>query len=213
MYRYLLFDLDGTLTDPVVGIVTSVRYALEKEGFDPHKDDDLTWVIGPPLEASFLQLAGTDDLQVAKRLTDRYRERFQPIGLYENTLYPEVPVVLESLQEMGIPCFIATSKPTVFALEIARHFGIDHYFREIFGSELDGSRSGKAQVISGLIERHRLPTAECLMVGDRMHDVIGAKENSMDCLGVLYGYGNRAELENVGATYFAESFADVLKYI
>jgi phosphoglycolate phosphatase len=213
LYPYVLFDLDGTLTDPEVGIITSVRYALAKEGIHIPEDMDLRFVIGPPLQESFMVLSGNKDPAFAKRLVEHYRERFAPIGLYENRLFDGVPEMLETLLQQGKKCFMATSKPTVFAKRIAEHFHIDQYFVEIFGSELDGTRSHKGEVIRELLKQRQLDPRDCVMVGDREHDIIGAKENHMDAIGVTYGFGSESELSEAGAKYIAKNVEEILKYV
>ena len=205
MYNHILFDLDGTLTDPQVGIVTSVRYALEKEGFSPLLHSDLTWIIGPPLTQSFAQLSGSTDAQVLERLLLAYRERFGPIGLYENRVYEGIPELLKSLQDSGRQLFVATSKPTVYAERILQHFELKHFFSGIMGSELDGTRSDKGEVIRDALLTFGLDRRECIMVGDRKHDIVGAQANQLDSVGVLYGYGSEEELSLARPTHLARA--------
>ncbi|MCF8564015.1 HAD hydrolase-like protein [Alicyclobacillus tolerans] len=211
MYKSILFDLDGTLTDPQEGIIKSVRYALEQEGFPSHKDADLTFVIGPPLDESFAKLAGTADPAVTRRLVDRYRERFSPIGIFENRLFDEVPSVLEQLVADGAQLYVATSKPTVYAARIVRHFELQDFFTAVVGSELNGERSKKGEVIAHLLNTYDVNPQSAVMVGDRSHDVIGARENNLQAVGVLYGYGSERELTEAKAACLAASPADVLR--
>jgi len=210
VYTRILFDLDGTLTDPKVGIVESVRYALQKEGFSPLFDHDLTWIIGPPLNQSFEQLSGSTDPQVLQRLLMAYRERFGPIGLYENRVYDGIPALLTTLRERGQQLFIATSKPTVYAERILEHFHLKPFFSGIMGSELDGTRSEKGDVIRDLLFIFGLDRQGCIMVGDRKHDIIGAQANRLDSVGVLYGYGSEEELTMARPTHIARQVNDLL---
>jgi phosphoglycolate phosphatase len=214
VYTAILFDLDGTLTDSRAGILNSVRHALEQEGFDAPQSEEIEWVIGPPLRDSFAKIAGIklDDPKV-ERLMDRYRERFGPIGVYENKLFSDIPSVLETLQAKNIKCFVATSKPTVYAQEIISHFNLAKYFVEVLGSELDGSREDKREIIGELLQRHQLNTSQTLMVGDREYDILGAIAHKMAVIGVLYGFGSHQELANAGATYIAKTPLDILRFV
>lgn len=209
MYKFILFDLDGTLTDPAEGILTSVRYALQKEGLDPRPNEDLTWVIGPPLKESMATLAGTADEQTVRRLLLAYRERFGSTGLYENRVLTGIPELLDTLVHMGCNLYVATSKPTVYARQILHHFRLNEFFSGIVGSELDESRSEKEEVIRYLLSTFALPKEQCIMVGDRRHDVIGARENGIRTIGVLYGYGTQSELTDAGALDLAESVSQL----
>lgn len=191
MVRHILFDLDGTLTDPKPGITRSIAYALEHYGqtVDP---DELTWCIGPPLRGSLARLLETECADTIEEALSHYRRRFSDIGLYENRVYDGVFELLAHLEGEARQLHLATSKPQVFAVKILQHFGLSRYFSSITGSELDGTRDAKAEVI-----RHAMAEAgieSAIMIGDRKHDVIGAAENALPCIGVLYGYGNREEL-------------------
>ena len=200
----ICFDLDGTLTDPKEGIVGSIRYALEKLGREVSpNDDDLTWCIGPPLLASFETLVGNK--QDAEQALALYRERFGDIGLYENEVYPGIREVLQSLAGDGRRLFVATSKPTVYATRILEHFELSDYFETIYGSELDGTRADKTDLLAWVVARAGLEPSTTMMIGDRRHDVVGAKNNGIGTIGVLYGYGERAELEAAGADTLCEA--------
>ncbi len=214
MYTACLFDLDGTLTDPREGILNSVRSALILEGFSAPPIEGLEWVIGPPLRESFATLANLQvaDIQIEQLMT-RYRERFAPIGLYENHVFSDIPNVLESIRSRGIHCFVATSKPTVYAKKIINHFQLDRHFDRVLGSELDGSREDKQEIIHELLSEFHLQADQTLMVGDRKFDILGAKANGLNAIGVLYGFGSKAELTAAGALHLAEKPLDILNYI
>lgn len=196
---YLLFDLDGTLTDPYQGITRSISHALLVLGRPVPLQTDLSWCIGPPLKDSFAQLLGSDDNELLEDAIAIYRDRFGSVGLFENEVYQDIPEVLNSLQEAGNALYIATSKPTVYAQKIAAHFGFQQYFNTIYGSELDGTRSDKASLLSHILQSEEIAPSKALMVGDRRHDMIGAQANRIPSVGVLWGYGTQAELEASGA--------------
>lgn len=208
----IYFDLDGTLTDPKPGITRSIRYALEK--LDRHpvpSEDELTWCIGPPLRASFVKLLGAEDS--ADRAVSLYRERFADLGLYENSLYPGITDVLTALGTSGRRLFVATSKPAVYAERIVDHFGLRPHFKRVFGSELDGTRVEKTDLLEYALKTAAVDPSRSLMIGDRSHDMIGAKHNGMAALGVLYGYGNRDELIEAGALHLCATPRDILDYL
>ena len=194
----IFFDLDGTLTNPKPGITRSIQYALQKLDHPTMPtEDELTWCIGPPLRASFVRLLGAEtsaDLAVTY-----YRERFSDVGLYENGVYDGIADVLTSLCASGHKLFVATSKPHVFAERIIDHFGLRNHFERVFGSELDGTRVDKSHLLEYALKQAAVDPAKTLMIGDRSHDMIGAKNNGMKGIGVLYGYGSRDELLQAGA--------------
>ncbi len=200
MMKAIFFDLDGTLTDPKAGITRSIQYALEKLSRPVPETDELTWCIGPPLLASLETLTG--DAELAPRALALYRERFSDIGLFENEVYPGIEDMLGALD---VPLYVATSKPREFAQRILDHFELNRYFSQIFGSELDGTRSDKSELLAFALAQSDHPAETSVMVGDRKHDMIGAVNNGMTALGVLYGYGDRAELETAGADKVFES--------
>lgn len=199
-YKYILFDLDGTLTDPKEGITKCVQYALSH--FDIHVDDldTLTPFIGPPLDESFIKFYGLSKEDANKAVT-LYRERFRKSGMLENKVISGIPEVLSNLRDHGMTLHVATSKPTVFASEILKHFKLDHYFESIVGSNLDGTRSAKKEIIDFIMQQQNLSSQEVVMIGDRMHDIIGAKKVNVDSVGVTFGYGSEEELSDAGATY------------
>ena len=212
-YKYILFDLDGTLTDPAVGITTSVAYALKKFGIEVDDITTLNHFIGPPLLDSFMEDYGFSE-EKARTAIEYYRERFSVKGLYENVVYGGVTEMLEVLKKGGKEIILATSKPEPFAREILRHFGLDKYFLFIAGSNFDGTRTAKAEVIEYALENSCISDKSlCVMIGDRKHDIIGAQKTGLDSIGVLYGYGSREELEAAGATYIAETVEDITKLI
>lgn len=210
-YKYVLFDLDGTLTDSKEGITKSVQYALKKYGITVENLDSLEVFIGPPLKDSFMEYYNFDAEKAVKAI-GYYREYFEEKGLYENKVYDNVEDLLVSLKKLGLKLIIATSKPTVFSETILKNFNLDKYFDAIVGSNLDGTRSKKGQVIEYALENCNITNLEeVVMVGDRKHDVIGAKGNNIDCIGVRYGYGSPEELKS--ATYVVDSPDEVFKCI
>ncbi len=212
-YKYILFDLVGTLTDPAVGITTSVAYALKKFGIEVKDISDLNHFIGPPLLDSFMADYGFSK-EKAQTAIDYYRERFRVKGLYENVVYDGVPEMLEKLKNGGKKLVLATSKPEPFAREIMRHFGLDKYFEFIAGSNFDGTRTAKAEVIEYALESADISDkSACIMIGDREHDIIGANKTGLDSIGVLYGFGSKDELQSAGATFIAENVTDIVKLI
>lgn len=212
-YRYILFDLDGTLTDPGLGITNSVMYALNKFGIHAEDREALYPFIGPPLWESFTRFYGMSPEQ-ADRAVASYREYFSQKGLFENEPYPGIEKTLEGLKARGKRLAVATSKPEVYARRILEHFDLAKYFDLIAGSTMDKSRSKKADVIAYALERLSGAGPEnAVMVGDREHDVLGAKENGLGCLGVLFGYGSRLELETAGAIKIASNLSEVMDFL
>ncbi|MBR0795632.1 HAD family hydrolase [Bradyrhizobium jicamae] len=207
----IFFDLDGTLTDPKPGITGSIQYALRKLDRVVPSQDELTWCIGPPLRASFAALLGGEEL--ADRAVELYRERFSDVGLFENSVYPDIEHVLAALHETPRRVFVATSKPHVFAARIIAHFGLSDYFEHVFGSEFDGTRVNKVDLLGYAIEQTGVDPAHAVMIGDRSHDVIGARRNGIRAVGVTYGYGSAEELIEAGASHLCASPRAVLDHI
>lgn len=202
-YRVILFDLDGTLTDPKEGITKSAAYALHRLGIEVENPDDLCCFIGPPLIDSFQEYCGLARSQ-AELAVQYYRERFREKGVFENLLLGGVPPMLQDLKKQGKRLAVASSKPEVFAKQIAEYFEIAPYFDFICGCGLDGARNTKAEVIAYALKKLGSPSRDSVvMVGDRKHDIIGARENGIDSIGVLVGYGSREELEAAGASEIA----------
>lgn len=212
-YEYILFDLDGTLTDPAVGITQSVAYALKKFGIEVDDITQLNHFIGPPLLDSFMEHYGFSE-EKARTAIDYYRERFRVKGLYENVVYDGVENMLEAMKKSGREIILATSKPEPFAKEILRHFGLDKYFLFIAGSNFDGTRTAKAEVIEYALKSSGITDkSSAVMIGDRKHDIIGAQKTGLDSIGVLFGYGSREELEAAGATYIAVTVDEITELI
>ncbi len=204
MKKYLLFDLDGTLTDPKIGITTCVQYALKAFGIEEPDLDKLEPFIGPPLKESFVEYYGMDEVQ-AEGAVEKYRERFKDIGLFENEVYKGVPQMLRTLKAKGIHLAVASSKPTVYVERILKHFKLDQYFEAIVGSELDGRRVNKDEVVQEALNRlfHNKPIRqeEIYMIGDRKFDVEGARAHGIESVAVAYGYGSVEELREAKADY------------
>jgi len=203
----IFFDLDGTLTDPKPGITGCIQYALERLDEPVPTQDALEWCIGPPLLANFEKLVGADR---AQRGVDLYRERFGDVGLFENEVYPGIPGVLSALQEKGARLFVASSKPKVYVDRILEHFELMPHFEGVYGSELDGTRTDKRDLLAYALGTEAISASETTMIGDRGADTVGALHNTMPFLGVLYGYGSREELEEAGATRFADRPDDLV---
>lgn len=213
MYQTILFDLDGTLTDPGEGITNSVAYSLRHYGIDVPDRRELYKFIGPPLYESYMNYYGFDEA-TAREAVEVYREYFRPKGIFENRVYDGIPELLQALKAAGKTLLVATSKPEGFSRQILDHFGLAQYFDFVAGSTLDGSRITKADVIRHALAQTGLtPDGTMLMVGDREHDVLGAKEVGLPCVGVLFGYGSRPELEGAGASYIAPTVADISRII
>ncbi|WP_341479089.1 HAD family hydrolase [Heliobacterium chlorum] len=221
-YGLLLFDLDGTLTDPKIGITKSVQYALRKYGIVEENLDNLVKFIGPPLIDSFMEFAHFDEA-TARQAVEYYREYFSVYGLYENALFPQIPELLAGLKQSGKELLVATSKPTVFAEKILEHFHIGVYFSAVIGSNLDGTRCAKDEVIeyalsiagqgndsSVYAKGGGRPFGNALMIGDRKHDIIGAQKNNIDSVAVTYGYGSLEELEKAKPTYMVHSVDELI---
>ena len=208
-YATVLFDLDGTLIDPKVGITTSVQVALTRFGIQIDDRDLLLSYIGPPLKESFQRYHGLDDAQAVEAI-GYYREHFGPKGVFENDLYPGIPELLQALHARGSQLIVATSKPTVYAEQIIDHHGLTGYFDLVVGSNLDHTRVAKTEVIAhALSERPRVASGTVVMVGDREHDVIGARNNGIDAIGVHYGYGTPEELHASGAIAVVHSVEEL----
>lgn len=205
MYHVILFDLDGTVIDPWEGIVNSVSYTLEKYQLPKEEWGDLRRFIGPPLIESFQRLYGFSH-DKAEEAVGRYREYYRETGIFECYVYDGIPQLLERLKAAGRTVLMATSKPEEFAVRILQHFGLMQYFDCVAGATLDESRNAKADVIRYGLKRAGLQsTGDCIMVGDRKHDILGARACQMASLGVLFGYGSREELVEAGADWIAET--------
>lgn len=204
--RNILFDLDGTLTDPMIGITKSVRYALSHFGIDVPTLEQLTPFIGPPLKGSFQKFYGFSEADAETALA-KYREYFSKTGLYENEVYDGIPSLLKELKSRGAALYLATSKPTIYATQILEHFNLSVYFDFIGGSELSGERVEKSDVIDFVLRENNIAKETAVMVGDRCFDVNAGKEAGLTTIGVLYGYGDKEELKD--ATYIAETVEEL----
>ena len=202
MYQYILFDLDGTLTDPKIGITTCVQYALHKMGIEEPDPDRLEPFIGPPLIDSFREFYGMNE-EEAVRAVEYYRERFSTVGLFENEVYSDIPELLARLKKDGRKLAIASSKPTVYVKKILEYFSIYEYFDIIVGSELDGTRCRKEEVVEEALEQlsadDKFRKRDAVMIGDRKFDIEGAKAHQIPSIGVNYGYAADNELVEAGA--------------
>ncbi len=213
MYKAILFDLDGTLTDSGEGITKSVQYALEKVGKPEPDLQKLRIFVGPPLLEQFQEYAGIDE-ETARKAVEIYRERYAPVGIYENELYLGIPEMLSGLKQRGYKLAIASSKPENFVKIVAEYFHIDSYFDEMVGSEPEGRRTNKTEVIEETLKRlgfseHR---DQVIMVGDKEHDVFGARCAGLECIAVSYGYGNEEELKNAHPFKIVNSAEEILDF-
>lgn len=204
--RVAFIDLDGTLTDPKPGICGCVQYALRELGLPAPSQDALEWVIGPPMIESMRELVGPDRADESLRL---YRRRYGETGLFENRVYDGVPDLLRRLTQEGWRLYVATSKAEPYAVRIVDHFGLAPYFVRVFGSGLDGSLLHKGELLAHALAETGVDAGAAVMIGDRKFDVLGARANGMPTIGVAWGYGSRAELEEAGAAAIAATPADV----
>ena len=208
-YSYVLFDLDGTVTDPEEGITKSVQYALQHFSIEVQKRRELYKFIGPPLKDSFMEFYGFTEQQAGEALL-KYRERFEVTGWRENVVYDGMEKLLRHLRNRGKRIMLATSKPEVFAEQILVYFGLRDYFDFVGGASLDGRRNYKADVIRYVLDANGISSREkVVMVGDRKFDILGAKEFGLETVGVLYGYGDREELTTAGADHLVGSVAEL----
>lgn len=213
MYHTILFDLDGTLTDSGLGITNSVAYALKKYGIENPDPAVLYKFVGPPLMQSFQKYYGFSE-EESRQAVQYYREYYTEKGIFENQVYEGVEELLQKIQESGRKLVVATAKPEKFAKIVLEHFDIAKYFDLIAGAAMDETRTKKAEVIAYALEKFGITDlSEVVMVGDREDDVKGARQNGLACIGVLYGYGGREELQDAGAAYIAEKAEDILKFL
>lgn len=212
MKKYLLFDLDGTLTDPEKGITKAVQLALAHFGIQVEDRTRLRPFIGPPLWDQFMEWGlSREQADEAVRV---FREYYVKKGVYENREYPGIREMLESLRRAGFRLYVATSKPESTAGIVMEYFGLTDQFVYVAGSDLEGTRVRKADVIRYLLEKEKIcDLSQAVMIGDRKHDVLGAKETGLDSVGVLYGYGDREELEQAGAGYIAATVKELEEYL
>ena len=210
MYQYILFDLDGTLTDSREGITKSVQYALDKMGIHEPDLKPLERFIGPPLYDEFRRSYGFDDAE-AKQAIDFYRERFGVVGWKENLLYDGIPELLKALTEAGKTLSTASSKPAFFIDKIVKYFDIEQFFTVVAGATLDGSIGTKTQVVQQALKRLNVQDrSQAVLIGDRLHDAEGARACGIDCIGVTFGFGSREELESAGANHVVDRVDELL---
>jgi phosphoglycolate phosphatase len=210
MNRPLLLDLDGTLTDPYAGISRCIVHALKTLGIPSPAADALKTWIGPPLRTSFETWFRSNSIDAdAGQALQIYRERFSTKGLFENEVYPGIGALLGQLQTRVPGLYLATAKPGIYAGQILDHFGLSQFFSAIYGSELDGRYTDKSELLELLLHKEQLNPGECIMIGDRHHDIAAAKTHGMTSFGVLWGYGSRTELEAAGADLIIESVQEM----
>ena len=208
-YEYIMFDLDGTLTDPAIGITNSIIYALNKYDINVTDRSELFKFIGPPLWESFRKYYGFSNKK-ANEAVEFYREYYKEIGIFENLVFEGIENLLKMLQENSRTLIVATSKPEVYAKQILEHFEISKYFTLISGGNLDGTKANKDEIISYVLEKcNIIDKSRVIMIGDREHDIIGAKKNCIHSMGVLFGYGDREELEKAGADYIVKTVSEI----
>ncbi len=205
----ILFDLDGTLTDPREGITRSIAYALERMGCAPPELDELVFAIGPPLRESLARLLGSEERAAVERALAFYRERFADVGLFENRPYAGIAQTLAALEASGAALFVATSKPLVYARRIVEHFGLHVHFVAVHGCELDGTREDKRDLLAHLLAQHGVDPRRSVMVGDRGVDMRAARHHGLAGLGALWGYGTPEELREHGAHALCEEPAAI----
>ncbi len=212
-YDVVFFDLDGTITDSQPGIVNSILYALESLNIYEEDLDKLNAFIGPPLTDSFKKIYGFDDDR-AILAVEKYREYYREKGIYQNTLYDGIDHVIESLYNDSKILVLVTSKPTVFAKKVLEYHNISQFFKNINGSNLDGTRVHKDEVIEYTLgNMGSVDKTQIIMIGDRKYDIIGAKQHNVDSIGVLYGYGSLHEIKSAGPTYTVQTPRDLLPII
>lgn len=210
MKRHLFFDLDGTLTDPREGIVRSLQHAFATLGVDVPREADLERMIGPPLAESLRRVLGTAREHLVPDALASYRERYRNIGMFENRVYAGISEALIALRASGWTLWVVTSKPTVVARAILDHFSLTEHFDAVHGSELSGERADKRDLIAHVLRTERMSPSTVVMIGDRSHDVIGARANGLRSVAVLWGYGSRHELVESGADVLFESVAELV---
>lgn len=213
MYEIILFDLDGTLVDSGIGVINSVIYSLKKYGIEVADREELNKFMGPPLHESYQDFYGFSE-EEAKTAVEYYREYYRDKAIFEYAVYEGIEDLLRTLSDAGKTLVVATSKPEVFAKEILAHAGLSKYFAYIAGANLDGSRTKKDEIISyalGMV--NAMDKSKAVMIGDREHDIIGAKKAGIDAIGILFGYGTRDELIQAGAKAIAKKACDIAELL
>ena len=212
-FESVLFDLDGTLTDPRVAITASIAYAMREVGAEAPPADELLWCIGPPIRQNLAKLLATDDAALIERAALAYLHRYEIHGVRETTKYPGIDTMLARIQASGARIYLATTKWSDIADTVLKAFGLRDYFTDVFGSRHDGSLADKRELLAHIIQVTGIEPARAVMIGDREHDIIGAKTNGIASIGVTYGYGSREELANAGADMICDSPAEILQRI
>lgn len=211
-YKSILFDLDGTLTASGPGITKGVQYALRKFNIEVNDLKSLERFIGPPLTDSFMEFYKFSKEDSEKALS-YYREYYGDIGIFENELYPGIISLLQELQKLKFDLYVATSKPATYAVKICEYFDIAKYFIDIQGSDINANLLKKTEIIEQIITKHKLNKLQTLMVGDREHDVIGAVNNGIVCVGIGHGYGSKQELIHSGAAYYVNNAGELFDFL
>lgn len=211
--RALLFDLDGTLTDPRPGIVGCIRFALDRLQVSCPSDDVLAGYIGPPLRGTFATLLDTSHPERIEEALRLYRQRFADTGWCENKVYEGVPAMLDTVGRVAGAAYVATSKPAVYAERIVSHFGLSHHFRKVYGAELDGRWDDKAELLANLLATEGVAPRASVMIGDRAADIMAARANEVRSIGVLWGYGSEAELTDAGANMLCRTPSELAKHL
>lgn len=211
-YKYLFFDLDGTLTDPAEGITNSIIYSLNKFNIEVNDRTSLYKFIGPPLVDSYMKFYGFDEKK-AWTAVQYYREYFSVNGLFENKVYGGMEKLLDTLQKQGHKLYVATSKPKEYSVRILDKFGLLKYFEYVSGSSMDEKDCDKATIIKNALTVSSADKKDVLMIGDRCFDINGAKANGIDSLAVLYGYGSREEIINSAPNYIAKTVDDIFSFV
>ncbi len=207
MKEHILWDLDGTLTNPRLGITRCIQYALKQQDLPILSEQDLIWCIGPPLDDSFSILAPHLSKDEISKLVQSYRERFESLGMFENEIYPEIPWLLNALSHKKM--YVATSKPHIYAKQIISHFQLASHFVCIYGSELSGERSDKADLIQFILSSEKIDPSDVVIVGDRKYDVLGARKAEISSIAVTWGYGSKAELKAANPDWIVDSAAEL----
>lgn len=207
-WEHIFFDLDGTLTDPAPGITNAIIYGRKKWGLPCGPNEEYLKFIGPPMPQSYVDFWGMSP-EEATEFLKAYREYFSTVGLFENKVFPGIPELLKKLKNAGCRLYIATTKPTVYSVQIAEKFGFAEYFEIISGCGLDGTRGEKWEVIDYARQVCGADMSKAVMIGDRLYDVEGAHRHGIDCIGVTYGYGSRREHEEAGADFIVDSVEEL----
>lgn len=211
----ILWDLDGTLTDSKKGIINCIRYALDKFGKSVNSKEDLNWCLEPPLYDSFSRLVPNASYEEVLTLVKYYRERFSVTGMFENDVYQDIPDLFSDLQnnQKHLRNYLATSKLNIYAKKILSHFNLIHNFTSVHGSELNGERSDKGELITYIINTECLEPNKTVMIGDRKHDIVGAKKAGIRSIGITWGYGTHEELQMAGAEYIFSTPRELKEFL